>query len=55
MAVAVSSVTERPLPAEVVDAWWWQSTDDPVGHVRTRCLARHVFTWPSRLLTPAQL
>lgn len=41
--------------AEVVDAWRWRSTDGPVGHVRTRCLRRHVFTWPSRLLTPAEL
>lgn len=42
-------------PAEVVDAWWWRSTDGPSGHVRTRCLTRHVFTWPSGLLTPAEL
>ena len=41
--------------AEVIDAWRGRSTDGPVGHVRTRCLRRHVFTWPSSLLTPAEL
>lgn len=42
-------------PAEVIDAWWWRSTDGPVAHVRTRCLARHTFTWPLRLVTAAEL
>jgi len=32
--------------AEIVAAWRWPSTSGPVEHVRTRCLARHVFTPP---------
>lgn len=31
-------------PAEIIDRWVWNSTDGPMEHVRTRCLARHVFT-----------
>lgn len=31
-------------PAEIVDRWVWDSTHGPIEHVRTRCLARHVFT-----------
>lgn len=31
-------------PAEIVDRWLWDSTDGPIEHVRTRCLARHMFT-----------
>lgn len=31
-------------PAEIVDRWTWASTGGPLEHVRTCCLARHVFT-----------
>jgi len=31
-------------PAEIMDRWSWNSTDGPIEHVRTRCLARHIFT-----------
>lgn len=36
--------------AEVVDRWTWNSTDGPIEHVRTRCLARHIFTPPAAML-----
>jgi hypothetical protein len=31
-------------PAEVVDRWTFASTSGPVPHVKTFCLAGHVFT-----------
>jgi hypothetical protein len=35
-------------PAEVVDRWHFYSTDGPVEHLKTRCLAGHGFTVPVR-------
>lgn len=40
-------------PAEVVDRWVLESTDGPVEHLRTRCLARHVFTPRVESLRPS--
>lgn len=31
-------------PAQIIAHWTLPSTDGPVGHVRTRCDAGHVFT-----------
>jgi hypothetical protein len=31
-------------PAEIVDRWVLESTDGPIEHVKTRCLALHIFT-----------
>jgi hypothetical protein len=30
--------------AEIIASWTWPSTAGPLAHVRTRCLAHHVFT-----------
>ena len=35
------------LPAEVIDRFSLPSTDGPVAHVKTACLAGHVFTPPA--------
>jgi hypothetical protein len=32
------------LPAEVIDRFSLPSTDGPIAHVKTACLAGHVFT-----------
>ena len=32
------------LPAEVIDRFSLSSTDGPIAHVKTACLAGHVFT-----------
>lgn len=40
-------------PAEVLGTWVWSSTAGPVPHVRTRCLARHVFTPPMDAVVPS--
>ena len=32
------------LPAEVIDRFSLYSTDGPIAHVKTACLAGHVFT-----------
>jgi hypothetical protein len=34
------------LPAEVIDRFSLPSTDGPIAHVKTACLAGHVFTPP---------
>lgn len=38
--------------AEVVDRWVLESTDGPVEHLRTTCLARHWFVLPAASLLP---
>jgi hypothetical protein len=48
-ALSVGSIVACPDPgcvqvAEIIAAWTWPSTSGAVAHVRTRCLARHVFT-----------
>ena len=35
------------LPAEVIDRFSLSSTDGPIAHVKTACLAGHVFTPPA--------
>jgi hypothetical protein len=32
------------LPAEVIDRFSLYSTDGPIAHVKTACIAGHVFT-----------
>ena len=32
------------LPAEVIDRFSLASTDGPIAHVKTACMAGHVFT-----------
>ncbi len=39
-------------PAAIIDRWTWPSTDGPIEHARTRCLAHHVFTPAADYLTP---
>jgi len=34
------------VPAEIVDRWSFRSTDGPVAHAKTLCLAGHWFTLP---------
>jgi hypothetical protein len=38
------------LPAEVIDRWSLPSTDGPVAHVKTFCLAGHWFAMPEDAL-----
>lgn len=38
--------------AEVVATWIWPSTWGAFPHVRTRCVARHVFTPPADTVVP---
>jgi hypothetical protein len=40
-------------PAEALDSFELESTDGPVEHVRTRCLAKHIFTGPADRLAEA--
>jgi hypothetical protein len=35
------------LPAEVIDRFSLASTDGPIAHVKTACMAGHVFTPPA--------
>ena len=35
------------LPAEVIDRFSLSSTHGPIAHVKTACLAGHVFTPPA--------
>lgn len=47
--LTVGSIVACPDPgcdqvAEIIHVWDWPSTSGYVAHVRTRCLARHVFT-----------
>jgi hypothetical protein len=37
-------------PAEIISRWVLESTDGPIEHVMTRCLARHVFTPHTEML-----
>lgn len=46
MEIVVCPDPACAVPAEVLDRWHWPSTDGPVEHMRTRCLARHVYTVP---------
>jgi len=38
------------VPAEIVDRWSWRSSDGPVAHVKTLCLAGHWFAMPAEAL-----
>lgn len=56
--VTIGSLVACPEPdcaqvAEIIDAWAWPSTSGPIAHVRTRCLARHVFTPRLDSIVPA--
>lgn len=43
-AFDVIGCPECHAPAEITDRFDLPGTDGPVGHVRTRCVDRHLFT-----------
>jgi hypothetical protein len=44
MQIIACPDTSCLAPAEVVDHWILDSTDGPVEHLKTRCLAGHILT-----------
>jgi hypothetical protein len=41
---------ECSMPAEILDRWNLASTGGPFEHVKTRCIAGHIFTLPAQRL-----